>query len=111
MLDEIIASNESLDPNNQTIAQLLISIETLIPIEYRENFYNNLRTLQIEFVDEDIQSNNLVNGVYKIFENKILIKIQNGNDNYSNINQQAVLLHELLHMASARIIDIDKKVN
>lgn len=120
-LDNIIAANPNLIPYNSDIFKLMIeTIENLIPENYRQDFYNNLKSLEIEYGIEyvslsDKKENKKLLGGYSVSKNKIVIykhtlerKMEfashtpNPQETYNKeINK--IFIHELLHMASSYV--------
>ena len=91
--DEIISTNASIY-TNQYAPHLIEWLESIIPIESRDNFYKNLETLRIEELRNSTSEN--VVGTYDAKENVIRIANTGNEQEYSK-----TLLHELIHMASS----------
>lgn len=83
-LDEIYDSNHKIDSfKSSTLKSILEYIELLIPEGYRDNFYRNLKTLEIDYgveyvsleKDKKDKKNKgiLTLGGYSVVENKIVI--------------------------------------
>ncbi len=119
MLIEIIKSNKSLQNKDYDYTDILSYIEGQIPEKNRANFYNKLKTLQIE-LDFDINREHLEDedellkaGYYNIETNKIVISSEfikrlreislsmPDNNSFFTENLEKCLLHELYHMASS----------
>lgn len=119
MLIELIHSNPSLNSNFEYYHNFLNYIEGIIPEKFKSNFYNNLKTLQIE-LNLDVESKNdnekkiyATGGEYNTKDNKIVMNSENINQirNLSKITNDpntffwkhfnCSLLHELFHMASS----------
>lgn len=112
MIDNILKENKDLKLNNNMITYLKV-LESIIPEEYRTNFYNNLKTLKVFY------NNNLKNeligatGKYIAKTNTIVLETeyitnQFKNKDIENIENIELLktieqcfLHEFVHMASS----------
>jgi len=119
MLIELMHSNPSLNSNFEYYYNFLSYIEGIIPEKYKTNFYNNLKTLQIELnLDVEPKTDNekkfyTTCGGYNTKDNKIVMspenitqikKISNVTNDpntffWKHFNKD--LLHELFHMASS----------
>lgn len=119
MLIELMHSNPSLNSNFEYYYNFLSYIEGIIPEKFKSNFYNNLKTLQIE-LNLDVESKNdnekkfyTTCGGYNTKDNKIVMSPESINQikNISKVTNDPNtffwkhfnkdLLHELFHMASS----------
>lgn len=113
-LNSIIENNPNLKNFENNLTFYLEWMENFIPWEFRNDFYTNLGTLKINFIDNNSIHNSL-GGYYdtesnQIFINKYLMnhiidKYKN-NKNFEIIYNNGVMheiLHELIHMASTHI--------
>lgn len=119
MLIELMQSNHSLNSYFKYYYKFLSYIEGIIPEKMKSNFYNNLKTLQIE-LNLDVEPNNddkkmiyIPCGGYNTKDNKIVIspeniseikktsKITNDPNDFFWKHFNKDLLHELFHMASS----------
>ena len=119
MLKDLMKSNPSLNSNFEYYNNFLDYIEKIIPEKCKSNFYNNLKTLQIDLnLDVELKNDNekssyITSGGYNTKNNKISMNPENinilktiskdTNDPntffWKNFNKD--LLHELFHMASS----------
>jgi len=121
-IEQIISSNNELT-NKQMIFPLLRWIDNLIPNNYKNNFYTNLKSLKIEynldgidnteFKDSDVSEHKQAGG-YDPVNNEIVMdkkslrivkeisaSVANPRE-FFNTEYMHTLLHELCHMASSR---------
>lgn len=119
MLIDLMKSNSSLDSHFEYYYNLLDFIEKIIPEKCKSNFYNNLKTLQIELnLDVELKNDNensfcITSGEYNTKDNKIsmnpeniknlktISKDTNDPNTFFWKNFTKDLLHELFHMASS----------
>lgn len=113
----IIKNNPELR-KEKIIVDLLLYIESIIPEDCRENFYNNLKTLKIDFDKTDTRERTedfekiKLNASYYFVDNKIVILNSYYLDTLNmavNVNNpmafyllklSRVILHELFHTSS-----------
>lgn len=119
LLMELMHSNPSLNSNFEYYYNFLSYIEGIIPEKYKSNFYNNLKTLQIE-LNLDVEPKTDVEkkfyttcGGYNTKDNRIVIspesisqireisKVTNDPNRFFWKHFNKDLLHELFHMASS----------
>lgn len=119
MLIELIKSNKSLQNKDYDYTDILSYIEEQIPEKNRANFYDKLKTLQIELnLDPNRKQLEAEDelpkaGYYNIETNKIVISSEfikilkeislsmPDNNSFFIENLEKCLLHELYHMASS----------
>lgn len=119
ILIELMHSNPSLNSNFDYYYNFLSYIEGIIPDKYRTNFYNNLKTLQIELnLDVEPTKNDdskfyTTCGGYNTKDNKIVMspenirktkeisKVTNDPNTFFWKHFNKDVLHELFHMASS----------
>lgn len=118
-LIELMQANPSLNSNFEYYYNFLSYIEGVVPEKFKSNFYNNLKTLQIE-LNLDVEPKNDVEkkfyttcGGYNTRDNKIVIspesisqireisKVTNDSNTFFWKHFNKDLLHELFHMASS----------
>ncbi len=119
-LTEIIRENKELN-NKEYLINFLEWLENIIPIDNRENFYNNLKTLKsnlnldIDFSKMSEETSNFYQrgGNYNTRENSIIMdensmvriwniaKLTNNPQEFFWKTYSQSLLHELAHMASS----------
>ena len=96
-LGQVLESNTGIN-SNEIAPTLLEWLESVIPVDERENFYRNIGTLVIEEVEEIEKEN--VAGQYDAKENKIRMLHPSKYEN--EYDYAETLLHELTHMASSK---------
>lgn len=119
MLIELMHSNPSLNSNFEYYYNFLSYIEAIIPEEFKSNFYNNLKTLQIELnlniepKTDDEKKFYTICGGYNTKDNKIVMspesinqlkkisEVTNDPNTFFWKHFNKDLLHELFHMASS----------
>lgn len=115
MLEEIIRSNSELSKFPRLVS-ILNKVESIIPGDSRERFYNNLKTLHISFSSLHDES-------YYDYRNNAII-INPGYHKYVDVDvsqeekKQLLLLiydsnlcHELIHMASTKYDTENNEIN
>jgi len=121
LLVELINKNDQIE-NKQYIYNFLSWLENVIPLDYRNNFYNNIKTLKTDLkLDYEFSSNNILEhnkygstASYNVKENTLIMDAKtleglwriakttkNPKDFYWKEYSQ-ILLHELCHMASSK---------
>lgn len=117
-LVELIHANPSLNRNFEYYHNLLSCVESIIPSKYKSNFYNNLKTLQIDLnldvvYNEEEKSFYTDSAGYNTKNNKITIsprfikETKEVSEKTSNQEEffwrefNHTLLHELFHTASS----------
>lgn len=112
ILIELMHSNPSLNSSFEYYYNFLNYIEGIIPEKFRSNFYNNLKTLQIDMNldDEPEEKSYTTSGEYNVRDNKIVImdvkrlkkmsEFANDANTFFWKHLNHDLLHELFHMAS-----------
>lgn len=112
LLKNSIENNPKID-FKEYILSILEALETLIPENYKENLYRNIKTLEIDFHSKFDSSHSLYEGLYNIIKNKIKINDSLIQDTWNKIPKEAKteetlksmylcsVIHELLHMASS----------
>lgn len=109
MIDNILKENKDLKLNNNMITYLKV-LESIIPEEYRTNFYNNLKTLKV-FYNNNLK-NELTGATGKYIEktNTIILETEYITNQFKNKDIENIellktieqcFLHEFVHMASS----------
>lgn len=107
-LQEDIKNNNFLQGN---LIGVLKNIERIIPMEARDNFYNNIETLRItSSLDQSFSS---VNTTLVNLDNKLNFVVNNNCKSPSGIDYEEMLAmelyHELLHVSGTHIDIVDGK--
>ena len=127
LLNAIVEYNPNIE-KKEYVLKFLNWLENLIPVDCRENFYKNLKTLKTNLnIDYDFSNfSNIEKGFYRsggynTIENSITIEEtalkgiwkdaqkQENKEEYYWREYGEILLHELAHMASSRF-DSNEKV-
>ncbi len=127
-LKDLILSNDTFKDKGDYIMPFLKFLELVIPPQYRNNFYNNIKTLKLEIEMEPTEKkvkektgfysqvagyNPFLNEI--IVENSAIEELREISKKTSNpesffwLELNSAVLHELTHMASSKC-DLNKKV-
>ncbi len=125
IVDYYLAKNKKMDALvKKIIKSVLVKVLEIIPTNYREDFYHNLKTLDVVFQEEkkenftnkELNHNYAVVALYKS-SNTLLInktyfqKVVSKKDNEEAVTLfKTTIFHELVHMSSAKYTDNYKAV-
>lgn len=108
MIENILKENKKIKLNEQFMAYLKV-LEKFIPQQHINNFYQNLKTVQIKYNQNNMPTN--ANGYYDIVNNTIFLQSEQVITTLQkyNIEQKKIinslnqlLLHEFVHLASSK---------
>ncbi len=109
MVDEIIKNNNNLQLSSAMISYLR-TLEQIIPIDLRDNFYRNLQDVKVVFDKEILDNKNRSGGKYDCKTNTIYLDrkfiiddLKKAGLEEADISKTVdqVFLHEFIHMSSA----------